>query len=68
MKRIRPTKPLLKPTARDLTTNRDKKRHPREKGVIITRKEPRNTSMKIFIAIKKNRIGEKTIPPCKEKE
>ena len=50
MKRMRPTKPLLKPTARDLTTNRDKKSPPREKGVIITRKKPKNTSMKNFIA------------------
>ena len=49
MKRIRPTKPLLKPTARDLTTNRDKKSPPREKGVIITRKNPKNTSMENFI-------------------
>ena len=44
MKRIKPTKPLLKPTARDLTTNRVKK--PR---VII---KPKNTSMKFIIVYK----------------
>ena len=66
MKRIRPTKPTLKPTARDLTTNRDKKRHPKERGVVITRKKPMNTSIKNFILINKTEFD--LLAPCKEKE